>query len=94
MRSLKKVTAVTLLAEVCMILAAGCKNSDAGEMRDMTTQEIVEDMGLGINLGNTFETFGWAASTVRQYETGWGSPVITQEMIQGYADCGFGVLRL
>ncbi|MBE6854457.1 MAG: glycoside hydrolase family 5 protein [Ruminococcus sp.] len=58
--------------------------------------ELVQDMGAGINLGNTFESCGsWIQSnSVTNYETGWGSPVITKEMIQGYADEGFGVLRV
>lgn len=68
-------------------------------MRDMTTMELVRDMGHGINLGNTMEACGdwiaqWSAGTPQDYETAWGSPVITKEMIQGYADEGFGVLRI
>lgn len=69
------------------------------EMRDITTMELVRDMGIGINLGNTYESCGdwiaqWGDGTPESYETAWGSPVITQEMIQGYADEGFGVLRI
>lgn len=66
------------------------------DIAGLTTMEIVREMGLGINLGNTFESCGnWINSeSVTSYETGWGSPVITQEMIQGYADAGFGVLRI
>lgn len=66
------------------------------EMRDITTMELVREMGLGINLGNTFESCGsWINdSSVTNYETGWGSPIITKEIIQGYADSGFGVLRI
>lgn len=66
-------------------------------MREMTTAEIVKDMGLGINLGNTMEACGnWINSSggVSAYETAWGSPIITEEMIKGYAECGFGVLRI
>ena len=74
-------------------------------MRDMTTMEIVRDMGIGINLGNTLEACGdWIAQvdaewgdgilTVQDYETAWGSPVITREMIKGMADEGFGVIRV
>lgn len=53
-------------------------------------------MGYGINLGNTLESCGdWINSTqVSKYETAWGSPVITREMINGYAAAGFGVLRI
>lgn len=65
-----------------------------GEMRDMTTQEIVKDMGLGINLGNTLEATGGLHTSVNGYETSWGSPTIIQPLIQGYADAGFGTLRV
>lgn len=68
-------------------------------MRDITTMELVRDMGIGINIGNTFESCGdwiaqWGDGTTASYETAWGSPVITQEMVNGYADAGFGVLRI
>jgi endoglucanase len=65
-------------------------------MRDITTMALVREMGVGINLGNTMESTGsWIdSSSVTNYETGWGSPVITQAMIQGYANEGFGVLRI
>lgn len=76
-----------------------------GTMRDITTMELVRDMGIGINLGNTFEACGdWIAEndaqwgdgvlTPSDYEQAWGSPIITQEMIQGMADEGFGVVRV
>ena len=47
--------------------------------------ELVREMGLGINLGNTYESCGdwiaqWGDGTPESYETAWGSPVITQEM--------------
>ena len=63
-------------------------------MRDITTAQLVKDMGIGINLGNTYESCGdwidkWGDGTPESYETAWGSPVITQQMIQGYADAGF-----
>ncbi len=71
----------------------GLKNPQV--MRDdITTMELVHEMELGINLGNTFESAGFSAMTVTAYETAWGSPVITPKMIEGYAECGFGVLRI
>lgn len=53
-------------------------------------------MGYGINLGNTFETCGdWInGKTPDDYQTAWGSPVVTEKMIKTYADAGFGVLRI
>ncbi len=68
------------------------------EMRDISTTALVQDMGIGINLGNTFESCGdwieqWGDGSVESYETAWGSPVITQEMIEGYAEEGRKAFR-
>lgn len=91
----KKLCAVCIPA---VILLSGCSadSYDSSAMRDMTTQEIIEDMGLGINLGNTFEATGsWVGgTTVSAFERCWGSPIITEEMIKGIKDGGFGVVRL
>ena len=65
----------------------------------MSTMDYVLNFGIGINLGNTFEACGdwiaqWGDGTVTSYETAWGSPVVTEKMIKGYADAGFGVVRI
>ena len=75
-------------------LFGGKPENGPAAMRDLTTMEFVHEMGLGINLGNTFESCGFTSTTVTGYETGWGSPVITPKIIEGYAKCGFGVLRI
>lgn len=73
---------------------------DAPVLLDMgtrTTMEFVRDMGIGINLGNTFDCTGdWysAGGTPGDVEKAWGSSEITRETIQGYAEAGFGVMRL
>jgi endoglucanase len=73
----------------------------------MTTMAVVKDMGLGINLGNTFEAVivcnpddqdyqgckNWVNS-METLETSWGSPTITEAMIKGYADAGFKTVRI
>ena len=102
MKKVKFLSALTALLLSVSLVLSGCgeeKDLTAGvtEIRDMTVMELVHDMGLGINLGNTLEACGsWISpgGGVSGYETAWGSPVITQEMIQGYADYGFGVLRI
>lgn len=99
---IKKITAIISSAA---LLALSCITSDCTaaesqpEMRNITTMELVHDMGIGINLGNTYDSCGdwiaqWGDGTVESYETAWGSPVITKPMIQGYANEGFGVLRV
>lgn len=94
-KGFSKFIALVLSLSLLSALLTGCAGQK-GEMRDMSTMEIVKDMGLGINLGNTFESCGsWiSALSVTNYETGWGSPVITEEIIKGYAESGFGVLRI
>lgn len=88
-----------MLCLLAALLMATTAMAESAPMREMTTQEIVEDMGIGINLGNTYEACGdwilqWAPYMPESFETAWGSPVITQEMIQGYKRAGFGVLRI
>ncbi|MEO7991280.1 MAG: cellulase family glycosylhydrolase [Chryseolinea sp.] len=48
--------------------------------------ELAAKMKLGINLGNTFEAPGG--------ETGWGSPVITEDFIKFVKQSGFNAIRI
>ncbi|MCD7847024.1 MAG: cellulase family glycosylhydrolase [Oscillospiraceae bacterium] len=66
----------------------------SGTSENMSTMDFVLSMGIGINLGNTMEATNSNGTTVRSFETAWGSPVITKDIIQGYADAGFGVIRI
>lgn len=78
--------------------------AESEDMRDITTMELVRDMGIGINLGNTLEACPdwydedwiakWSEGKPKNYETAWGSPEVTKEMIEGMAKEGFGVLRI
>jgi endoglucanase len=75
------------------------KNWKKYEIRaNLTTQQLIEEMGMGINLGNTLECYTdepwFDTSIITNYETAWGSPVITEAMIRGYADAGFNSLRI
>lgn len=93
---MRRIIAVVLCL-VMLIPMTGFKNTSLGEDTGYaTTMEFVKSMGIGINLGNTFEACGsWINSgSVTNYETAWGSPVITEEIIKGYADAGFGVIRV
>ena len=65
---------------------------------DLTALELAERMGNGINLGNTMEAFGRSSygtnAATSKYETFWGMPVTTQEMISGMKAAGFDSLRV
>ncbi len=79
---------------------SGCGNAkgteDSSKKPEMATAQVVADMGLGINLGNTLEACGdWIdGDTVENYETAWGSPVITEDMIAGYQETEFDSVRI
>ena len=94
----KRIIAAAAACATVMTCMAGCgsKKQKTTGMRDISTMEVVNEMGVGINLGNTFESCGdWInSSSVENYEKGWGSCVITKECIKGMADAGFGVLRV
>lgn len=92
-------TAAAMTIQILMSMPAAAVPEQPDAMRDITTMELVRDMGIGINLGNTMESAGdWIAQysdgSVQAYETAWGSPVVTKDMIQGMADEGFGVVRI
>jgi len=68
------------------------------DFTDVNSVEFVRYLGNGINLGNTMEAYGRTGfgtnASVNSYETCWGQPITTQEMIQGMKDCGFDTLRI
>lgn len=99
---LKKLTAMALAFTMLCSMSTGCKkdekkNDGALDMGTRSTMEYVYDMGIGINLGNTFDCAGdWHSmdGIPEGVETAWGSPIINKDIIQAYADAGFGVMRL
>ncbi len=105
MRGLKKIFGLML----ALVGVVGCFAACGGEKKendptigakykDMNAIEFTEAMGNGINLGNTMEAYGHASfgtnSATSVYETAWGMPVTTKEMIQGMKDAGFDSLRI
>lgn len=117
---MKAAKLLALLAAGAMSLGvlASCGNSDSSSasseaeeskpvtFRDMTAQEYVKEMGMGENLGNTFEAY-WSsngnktsgASTIGEntplnYETCWGAIETTKEVIDGMKDAGFSTVRV
>ncbi len=78
---------------------AGEDRPDDGAVREeLTALEATRLMGNGINLGNTMEacdsTRGNYALTPSEYETSWGQPVTTREMLLGMKEAGFDTVRI
>ncbi len=75
----------------------GIETTDDGVMRtQLTAFDMIHNMGVGINLGNTMESCGnWISnSSVTNYEQAWGAPVTTQKMITGMKNAGFNSIRI
>ena len=63
----------------------------SGEVRDIKASELVSELKVGWNLGNSLDVFdGTGLST----ETGWGNPKTTKQMIDGIKDKGFNLIRI
>ena len=91
---MKQLSMICLLAA---LLAALCLTACAEET-GRTALQVTKEMGLGINLGNTFEACdanqGNTGAEPSHYETLWGQPVTTRAMIQGMKAAGFSTLRV
>lgn len=61
--------------------------------------EIVNDINVGWNLGNTLDSFGdwiydYSSGTPDDFETSWGNPVTAKAMIQDVKTAGFNAVRI
>ena len=67
-----------------------------GEIRDISSMELISEMKIGWNLGNTLDAGGEyvRGSLPEAIETSWGNPVTTKEMIDTVKAEGFNVLRV
>ena len=55
--------------------------------------QIVQELKIGWNLGNTLECYGYK-SWSEEAETAWGNPVTTKDMIKKVKDAGFNAVRI
>ena len=68
----------------------------APDLMQTNSMAVVRRMGLGWNLGNTLEACGdWIkGGEVRNYETAWGNPETTKEIIDAVKAAGFKSVRI
>ncbi len=62
-----------------------------GEIRDISSMELIGELTAGWNLGNTLDATG--GNTVAS-ETSWGNPVTTKEMMDTVKAAGFNIIRI
>lgn len=73
--------------------------SPTSSLEDFTAQDFVESINVGWNLGNALDScVNVDTNNVYHpssyYETAWGSPIITEELIKAVADAGFQSIRI
>lgn len=62
----------------------------------LSVVEITEKMGVGWNLGNSLDSnnSGFYSDNIKDYETQWSNPVVTQELIDAVQAKGFNTVRV
>lgn len=67
-----------------------------GEIKDISSVELVKDMKIGWSLGNTLDGGSQSSKNAspEAIERAWGNPITTKEMIDEIKKAGFNVLRV
>lgn len=113
---MKRVLSLFVCVTILMTAFTACGDSDSsgssvgtkkdnGEMRDITSTELVKEMGLGWNLGNTFDSCqadrdgdGTVNETAKDGnepdETLWGNPKTTKKLFENLKNDGFKSVRI
>ncbi len=76
------------------VSSEGASNAPAsvvdGEIRDITSMELIGELTAGWNLGNTLDAEGSGLYS----ETAWGNPTTTKEMMDTVKEAGFDIIRI
>lgn len=104
---MKKILAAIVSAAIVVSSFAACGNNvqAAGEMREITSTELVKDMGIGWNLGNTLDACQAdrdGDGVVNEHvgdgekvdETLWGNPFATRELFTALKEDGISSVRI
>ena len=70
---------------------------DQGSARFSTvvdSKTIIDELGFGWNLGNTFDAWNSSQNQGLSSETSWGNPETTQEMLDALVKKGFKAIRI
>lgn len=90
---LSTMTAAAIGLSMTTALSVGTSVASAA---DKTAVQVVEDMGLGWNLGNAFDcTNTWTSNlSPTDIETAWGNIATTENMIKEVKKAGFNTVRI
>ena len=89
---------VIFMLTLLMLIPANTKEKSnvayASENNSTRSQEYVEAMGRGWNLGNSFDGYQGNLNVADDRETAWGNPRVTKELIQSIKDRGYDSIRI
>jgi len=111
---------ISLIMTGILILTAGCSaveegaldkaetSADTNSNEVITATQMAEEMGIGLNLGNTMEAYDangcetigyeWipvcGSNTPADYEKQWGATATTQDIVDGVKAAGFDTIRI
>ncbi|MDO5561036.1 MAG: cellulase family glycosylhydrolase [Oscillospiraceae bacterium] len=94
---------LSLIAAISLLLSTGDASSAAyasdSSLKDKTAAELVDEMTVGYNIGNSLESYlSWGGTGQIMppsiYETAWGNPVITENMILKMKETGINTIRI
>lgn len=99
---------LSLVMTAAMLVASGCSTAVPASDGTITATKMAEEMGIGLNLGNTMEAYNsggcetieydWipvcGSNTPFDYEKQWGASITTQETIDGIKEAGFDTVRI
>lgn len=88
-----------IAASVVTLLSAVNFKEVRAEDKMKSAKEVASEMGIGWNLGNTFDSHGdWIVEetegSVKDFETAWKNPVTTKAMIDKVKEAGFKTVRI
>lgn len=83
-------TALVMTVFVCLDTSFAI-GADAQTL--LSADNIVEEMGVGWNLGNSLDANG-AGSDIWSHETHWGNPRVTEDLIKTVKNKGFNTIRV
>lgn len=92
MKKVLSLLTAVLIAAMCLVDIKPVMA--ATKLTGKNAMEITEMMGLGWNLGNTFDATGGNAADVYSQEQSWGNPKVTKDLIKGVKASGFNSIRI
>lgn len=94
---------IASLITAASVVLSGCTQAEAKTVQTVKQSDgyeiaavCVENMKIGWNIGNSLDsTGGWIdKSEPKNFETAWGNPIITKELIHSVKESGFNAVRV